>query len=149
VALPFREENTMGYGTTNLAEAQLRYLAEAVETATPAARLGMLWDRLQFDLHQADDAFGAGDLFTINEHLVNAQQIVMALADTLRTDTWAAAPRLASLYGFLHQELLQTNMTKDRERLASVVGMVGQLADAWRAAIVSASRTDVMVHGVA
>lgn len=139
----------MGYGTTNLAEAQLRYLAEAVETATPAARLGMLWDRLQFDLHQADDAFGTGNLFSINEHLVNAQQIVMALADTLRTDTWAAAPRLASLYGFIHQELVQVNMTKDRERLTPVVGMVGELADAWRAAIVSEGSSRVVVHGVA
>jgi len=139
----------MPYGTTNLAEAQLRYLAEAVETATPATRLGMLWDRLQFDLAQADEAFGTGDLFVINEHLVNAQEIVLALAGTLRTESWAAAPRLASLYGYFHQELLQANLTKDRQRLVAVSALVDELAKAWRAAIAHETSGIEVTDGVA
>lgn len=133
----------MAYDTTKLADVQLRYLAEAVETATPATRLGMLWDRLQFDLSQADQAFGSGDLFTINEHLVNAQEIMLALAGTLQLDAWEAAPRLAALYGYIHQQLLQANLTKNREPLAEVSGMVDQLANAWRDAIARQSITAV------
>jgi flagellar protein FliS len=131
---------------TDLAAAQARYLAEAVHTATPAARLGMLWDRLELLLTRADSAFEVGDLFAIHDNLVQAQDILLALADTLRTDTWAAAERIAGLYRFLHHELVEVNLAKDRVRLGPVADMVGRLADAWRAAIAGG---EVRVDGVA
>lgn len=130
--------------------ATARYLAEAVETATPAVRLGMLWDRLELDMQRADNAFEAGDLFAINEHLVHAQDILLALADTLRTDSWEGARQLAALYGFIHGELVQANLGKDRSRAAAAAGLVRQLAHAWRSAIASQSGGPVgQVHGVA
>ncbi len=121
------------------AELQNRYLAEAIETATPAARLGMLLDRLELDLQRADAAFDRGDLAAINEHLVHAQEILLALAGTLQVDAWEGAPRLAGLYHFLHGELVAANMGKDRQRLAATTPLVRQLADTWRAAIAQSS----------
>ncbi len=129
------------------ADAQARYLAEAVETATPAVRLGMLWDRLQLDLQRADRAFDDGDLYAIHDNLVQAQEILLALADTIRTDQWDVAPRLAALYRHLHGELVLANVHKDRERLAATTSLVAQLADAWRVAI--AGVTEEPVDGVA
>ena len=113
---------------------QNRYLAEAIETATPAARLGMLLDRLELDLQRADTAFDTGDLSIINEQLVHAQEILLTLASTLQLDAWDGAPRLAGLYHFLHGELVAANMAKDRPRLAGAIPLVKQLADSWRAA---------------
>lgn len=129
------------------AEAQARYLAEAVETATPAVRLGMLWDRLELDLQRADQAFEAGDLYAIHDNLVQAQEILLALADTIRTDEWDVAPRLAALYRHLHGELVLANVHKDRERLTTVTDLVAQLAKAWRVAI--AGVTEEPLDGVA
>ena len=119
----------------NAEELQNRYLGEAIETATPAARLGMLLDRLELDLQRADTAFDSGDLAVINDSLVHAQEILLALAGTLRMDVWDGAARLAGLYHFLHSELLAANMAKDRGRLSQAIPLVTQLARAWRAAM--------------
>lgn len=137
----------MAPGFMSPAEAQARYLAEAVETATPAVRLGMLWDRLELDLQRADAAFDVGDLFGINVHLVHAQDILLALADTLQTDSWAPAGQLSGLYRYIHAELVRANMDKDRARAGAAADMVGQLAGAWRAAI--AGTAEERAHGVA
>lgn len=109
-----------------------RYLTEAVQTATPAARLGMLFDRLVLDLARADAAFEAGEMKDVNDNLIHAQEILLALRGTLRTDKWDAASGLAALYTFLHGQLVTSNIEKDREKAAVAAGMVGQLAAAWR-----------------
>lgn len=119
----------------NAEQAQARYLAEAVETATPAVRLRMLWDRVELLLQRADSAFEAGDLFAINDNLIQAQDILLGLADTIRTDAWETAGRLAALYRFLQSELVLANVNKERHRVRTVADMVAQLADAWRTAI--------------
>jgi flagellar protein FliS len=111
-----------------------RYLAEAVETATPAERLLMLFDRLEVDLVRASTAFDTGDNYVINEQLVNAQEIVAALRATLDVATWPEGASLVGLYNLWQQELLAANLEKDPSRLPPVAEMVGQVAAAWRAA---------------
>ena len=111
-----------------------RYLAESIETATPAERLIMLFDRLEVDLAHAEAGFIAGDNFTVNEHLVHAQEIVAALRVTLDVTVWPEGAQLAGLYNLWQSELLAANMEKDPARLPQVTEMVTQVAGAWRAA---------------
>ncbi|HYA68685.1 MAG TPA: flagellar export chaperone FliS [Acidimicrobiales bacterium] len=111
-----------------------RYLAEAVETATPAVRLAMLFDRLELDLRRANDGFESGDLKLINDNLVHAQEILFILRVTLRCDLWDGAERLSALYEFLHNELLHANLAKDRARMATASAMIAELAATWRRA---------------
>lgn len=111
-----------------------RYLAEAIETATPAERLVMLFDRLEVDLAHAEAGFIAGDNFAVNEHLVHAQEIVAALRVTLDVTSWPEGAQLAGLYSLWQSELLAANMEKDPARLPMVTEMVTQVAGAWRAA---------------
>lgn len=126
---------------TDTRRAQLlrnRYLTDAVQTATPAARLVMLYDALEMDLAHADKAFEAGtDLKEISDRLIHAQEILMALRDTIDPQAWDGAPRLIGLYNFLNAELLGANLDKDRERAAGVARHVSQLAAAWRQAAAS------------
>lgn len=127
-----------------------RYLAEAIETATPAARLIMVLDRLEQDLALADRGFEAGDLKVISDHLIHAQEIVLALRDTIKVDLWDGAPRVIALYDHLTNELLRSNLDKDRERAAKAAGMLRQLADGWRrAAAAEADERPEAAHGVA
>lgn len=128
---------------------QARYLAEAVETATPAVRLGMLWERLELLLHLADNAFENSEFYIINDSLIQAQDILLGLADTLRTDRWEAAGQLAALYRFLQSELVVVNVDKNRDRLRAVADMVAQLAAAWRTAIVTSNCGEERIDGVA
>ncbi|HXW36140.1 MAG TPA: flagellar export chaperone FliS [Acidimicrobiales bacterium] len=115
-------------------ELRRRYLKEAVETASASVRLTMLWDRVQLDLSRAEAGFESRDLKAVNDGLVHAQEILLALRDTMRVDAWEGAPRLVALYDHLHQELVRANLEKDRERLTDAAVLVVQLADAWRRA---------------
>jgi flagellar protein FliS len=115
-------------------EMKRRYLREAVITATPAARLNMLFDKMIFELGQADNGFEQGDLKAVNDGLCRAQDILLALRGTLRTDVWDGATDLSQLYFTLYKELLEANMKKNRAQAQRVSRVVQDLAGAWRRA---------------
>jgi flagellar protein FliS len=115
-------------------EMKQRYLREAVITATPAARLNMLFDKMIFELAQADGGFERDDLKAVNDGLCRAQDILLALRGTLRTDVWDGANDLSQLYFALYKELLEANMQKNRAQAQRVLAVVQDLADAWRRA---------------
>jgi flagellar protein FliS len=115
-------------------EMKRRYQREAVITATPAARLNMLYDKMILELGQADNGFERNDLKAINDGLCRAQDILLALRGTLRTDLWAGANDLSQLYFALYKELLEANMQKNRDKVQRVLAVVKELAEAWRRA---------------
>lgn len=112
--------------------AQLRYLADAVNTASPAQRVVMLYDRLVLDVRRAAEASTTADLPKVSEQLRHAQLIVAELRASLRLDTWSGAENLASLYGFLLSELMALNLDGDAERFARVLEIITGLRDSWR-----------------
>ena len=120
--------------TRTAAMVRLRYLAEAIDTASPAVRLTMLFDRLDLDLRSADAAFASGAIKDVSDKLIHAQEIVLTLRDTLDPDSWEGAPRLAALYDHLHGELVGANIGKDRKRAAAAEGFLHQIGQAWRSA---------------
>ena len=115
-------------------EMRLRYLTEAIQTATPAGRLSMLFDALEMDLTRADMAFEAKDIKGISDRLIHAQDILIVLRDTIDLSVWEPAARLQALYDYLWAELVKSNMDKDRARAEGVRAHVTQLAVAWREA---------------
>jgi flagellar protein FliS len=112
---------------------QQRYLAEAVETASPATRLVMLYDRLVLDLDRAQSACQGGDVAAAHDNLVHAQQIVGVLADTLDM-TWSGAQNLHELYEYLYQEMIAANLEKSPAKVANCLSVVRPLAATWREA---------------
>lgn len=124
-------------------ELHLRYLADAIMTATPAQRLLMLFDGFASDLSAADEGFATRDWKIVNDHLVHAQEILCALRDPLDAQS-PLGSNLRSVYGFCLNELLRANLDKDPTRLPEVRRLVGQIADANRAALVH-SESDLPV----
>lgn len=114
--------------------AQLRYLADAVNTASPAQRLVMLYDRLLLDIRRAGQAQQRGDTFEGATQLRHGQQIVAELRSSLRMDAWPGADNLASLYGFLLTELVELAAAEDQQRLDAVTEIVVGLRESWRQA---------------
>jgi flagellar protein FliS len=110
------------------------YMLASVATASPARLLVMLCDRLVLDLTRGLDAQRSGDLAVANRELLHAQEIVLALRGTLRTAEWEGGPRLASLYDFLHLEMVRANITKDPGITEGCLGLVTDLAATWREA---------------
>jgi flagellar secretion chaperone FliS len=119
----------------------VRYLGDAVTTASPQRILVMLYDRLALDLERAGNALASGDREQANEQLQHAQEIVLELRSSLQVDAWAGAPRLAALYTWLLGELVQANVKADRNRVASCLQVVEPLRDAWRQAAASLAAT--------
>jgi flagellar protein FliS len=111
-----------------------RYLADSVNTASPARLLVMLYDRLVLDLVRAEQALRDGDREAGSAQLLHAQEIVLELTTTLDTGAWSGAPALAQLYVFLLNELMAANVHADPERTAGCRKLIEPLSDAWRQA---------------
>lgn len=115
---------------------RVRYLTEAIETATPASRLTMLFDALEMDLARAGRGFETErpDIKAISDLLIHAQDILCTLRDTLDVSVWEPASRLRALYDHLYGELVKSNLEKDPALVAGVAEHVSHIAEAWREA---------------
>jgi flagellar secretion chaperone FliS len=113
------------------ASLRARYLSDSVGTASPQQLLVMLYDRLALDLVRGEAALIAGDREEASRQLMHAQDIVLELHSSLRVDAWEGAPRLASLYSWLHSELVLANVKGDLRRVADCRRIVEPLRDAW------------------
>ena len=108
------------------------YLAASVATASPSQLLVMLYERLALDLQRASDALRGGEPSRAHEPLLHAQEIVLELNASLKVDTWDGAAGLASLYDYLHSELVKANLTKDLKTTDFCLQVVSGLRDTWR-----------------
>jgi flagellar secretion chaperone FliS len=116
-----------------------RYLQDSVSTASPGKLLVMLYDRLVMDLLQGEEALRGGDREQANDRITHAQEIILELRATLDVDAWTGAAGLAGLYGFVLTELIQANVRRDAERVATCRALVEPLRDAWREAAAAAT----------
>ena len=113
------------------------YLAATVQTASPAQLLVMLYERLNLDVERAAAALRQGEPANAHAPLLHAQEIVLELNASLKVDAWEGGPALASIYGFLHSQLVKANMAKDLKVTESCLALVAELRDTWRAAATS------------
>ena len=110
------------------------YLSASVATATPSQLLVMLYERLVLDVQRGIDAMRRGEPSQAHVPLLHAQEIVLELNASLKVDAWEGAPGLASLYDYLHTELVKANMAKDLVVAEFCLHLVTVLRDTWRAA---------------
>lgn len=115
-----------------------RYLQDSINTASPGTLLLMLYERLIRDLLQGEEAIRAGDREKASEMLIHAQEIILELRTTLDVESWAGAPGLASLYGFVLTELIGANVSQDADKVVSCRALLEPLRDAWREAAAAA-----------
>jgi len=124
------------------ASLRARYMGASVATASPQQLLVMLYDRLALDLERGQAALMSGDRAAASEQLQHAQEIVIELRASLRVDVWEGGPRLASLYAWLLNELIQANVKGDVRRVGDCRRIVEPLRDAWRQAAASLATSE-------
>jgi flagellar secretion chaperone FliS len=124
------------------ASLRARYLGDSVATASPHQLLVMLYDRLALDLERGEEALVEGNRDRAREQLLHAQEIVMELRASLRVEVWDGGPRLAALYAWLLQELIQANLKGDVRRVRDSRRIVEPLRDAWRQAAASLAASE-------
>lgn len=111
-----------------------RYNGEQLETASNAKILTMCFDRLDKDLATARAAMDEGDLFTTNEELGHAQDLLGELATMLDPEAWEHAGSLLAVYDYLLRILAVANLQKDVSKVVEAQGIVGEIGNAFRAA---------------
>lgn len=118
--------------TNAYAAAMSAYKESAVTTASPARVVVLAYERLVLDCERAIECLKSHR--SAHDHLLHAQEIVLALQVNLDVDMWDGAKRLSSLYTYLHEELVWANINKDAAKVAACVQWIGPLLDAWRQA---------------
>ena len=116
------------------------YVDNSVSTASPERLLVMLCDRLVLDVQRALEAQRTSNHPEAHNQLVHAQEIVIHLRSTLRVEAWDGGPGLASLYDWLHNELIRANISKDPAVTEGCKSIVENLADTWRTAALQAAQ---------
>ena len=114
------------------------YMGQMVTTANPSRLLVMLYDRLVLDVQRAVDLQNAGDFVAAGQQLMHAQEIVLELNSSLRQDVWEGAAQLASIYTWLHTELVRANVERNAKVTEDCLGVITPLAAAWREAALTA-----------
>lgn len=114
--------------------ARAAYLDASIATASPARLLVMLFDRLVLDVRRGLEAQRHGDVEETHKHLTHAQDILLELASSLRPDEFKGGYELASLYSFLHRQLVMANIRKDASITDEVLTLVTDLCETWRQA---------------
>ena len=122
-----------------IANARATYMDASVSTASPARLLVMLYERLVLDVQRGLDAQRAGQRQETHNQLVHAQEIVMELRSSLKVDEWEGGPGMASIYNWLHTQLVKANVSNDAAVTESCLSIVTELADTWREAALTAA----------
>lgn len=119
------------------------YQTQAVETASPAQLVLMLYDRALQSLVQVQQASLPEDLEFINRELQRAQDIVTELRLALDFEQGGTiATQLSSLYGFCLERLIEANVRKKLDLVEEVRSVLAGLRDAWDQACI---RSDALV----
>src|SRR4051812_12687700 len=108
-------------------------------TANPPRLLVILGAPLVPAAKRARDYQQAGTLPEAHNQLVHAQEIVIHLRSTLHVEAWDGGPGLASLYDWLHNELIRANITKDPTVTEGCLSIVTDLAETWKAAAIQSA----------
>ena len=112
-------------------DARSRYVAAAVQTASPARLLTMLADRLLLDVERGAQALADGRRGEATQHLAHAHDIVSELVASLDVEEWEGGPQLLAIYTWLLTELLSASASGDAARVEGCRGIVAELARTW------------------
>ncbi|MFA7323874.1 MAG: flagellar export chaperone FliS [Candidatus Nanopelagicales bacterium] len=111
------------------------YTSHSRSTASPARLVVMVYDRLLLDLDRAEQSLRSSE--QAHEHLLHAQEIIMELLTALDVTAWEGARQLSGIYTFLYRELVEANIRRDPDSVASCRALVEPLRDAWAQAILA------------
>jgi flagellar protein FliS len=122
-----------------------RYLAAAINTASPGRLILLLFDGALRFMAGAIAAFEETDrtrqIEGIHHNLIKAQAILRELQTSLdREHSGEFSLRMYPLYGFMIDQLNQANLNKSVTPIRIVEGLLGQIRDAWAQMLVQTVR---------
>jgi len=108
------------------------YKKTQIETASQGKLVLMLYDGVIKFCHQAIDAIKTKKYDKANNAIIRAEDIITELLLALDYDKGKdIAKKLASIYVYLNQQLLEANITKTIEPIELVIKLMGELRESW------------------
>lgn len=109
-----------------------RYLETAVETASPARLIVMLYDGAIRFINSAIDAIQNKQYEQQNHYFQRAQKILAELISSLDFSKGGeVAENLFRLYTYMYNQLVEANLQDSIERAEHVVNLLSELREAW------------------
>ncbi len=122
-----------------------QYTQRTVQTATPGQLVVMLYDGMIRFFTQARAAMESGDIQTMNERVSRGLAIVTELRCTLDMTQGELPERLAAIYDWCQDEVIDARLANEPARITQVVAMLTDLRSAW-ARIANTPRPQVAVN---
>jgi flagellar protein FliS len=94
----------------------------------------MLYDALVNNIVLAEGALETKDLYTLNQKLVRAQEIILVLQGSLKPELWNAGPVLSAIYSYVYRLLVKANVHKDAGALSEARKLLEPLQESCHAA---------------
>jgi len=109
------------------------YQENTITTQSRGRLIVMLYDGAIKFLRQAQQSIAAHDIPGRNRYVTKARDIIVELNTSLNMEQGGKISlNLRSLYNFIWRYLGDANMKSDPQMLEKVIGMLDDLADAWR-----------------
>lgn len=109
------------------------YQETAVSTQSQGRLIVMLYEGAIKFLRQAQESITANDIPGRNRYISKARDIVFELNTSLNIEQGGRiAQNLRSLYNFIWRYLGDANIKNDPRMIDKVIGMLDDLAGAWR-----------------
>ena len=125
-----------------MSERNDKYLETMIQTATPEALVGMLYEGAIRFLKQASYGMDRKDWHLAHSNIVRAQSIVSELNTTLDKERGKdIAVNLSRIYGYVHDRLIEANIKKDPDLVGECIGLLSELNSAWSEVIKDARST--------
>jgi flagellar protein FliS len=117
------------------------YLAEKVNTASPAELTAMLFDKAVVTIRRGMTHLDASEWEAARGRLLLAQRIVLELRTSLdgssSADAQAIATNLDRLYAWCYKRLIDANVERDTAAAKDALDVIEPIREAWRQACLS------------
>ena len=117
------------------------YKKASVNTASQAELVVLLYEGAVKKLASASSKFGpdgklpVANIESFSSDVLRAEEIITELQVSLDMEKGGEIARnLMSLYLYFNDQLRSANISKNKEKIDSVLNMMSQLADSWRQA---------------
>ncbi|MDI6716602.1 MAG: flagellar export chaperone FliS [Actinomycetota bacterium] len=115
----------------NAAESN-QYFEMKVQTATPEALIGMLYEGAIRFLKQAASEMNDMDWHKAHTHIVRAQNVVSELNVSLdKRKGGELADNLSKIYDYVNNRLIEANIKKDPNYVNECIRLLSELNSAW------------------
>ena len=108
-----------------------RYRQIETETADGLDLVIMLYRGAIRMLGQAEESVASGATSEAHNWLLRVQDIINELSLTLNLEAGEVATNLRRLYDYMLERLVEANISKEREPVLEVKGLLSDLLEAW------------------